>query len=200
VDAVHAFYRAQDSFDAVLAAVGPDQWDIPSYCPGWTVRDVTGHVIWFQEQLLRWATGVPYDDRTGAPGAAHPGGMTGPDPIPAWRSARDKARTSLAAQPLDRPVRLGGDLVPLSAVLRRLAIDHLAHSWDIGYPIGLDVRLDPELVAASFPWAHDFVVRQPGGFGAEIIVPSDADEQTRWLAFLGRTADSSATGAESVQT
>jgi uncharacterized protein (TIGR03086 family) len=199
MDAVQAFHRAQDSFDVVLAAVRPDQWDTPSYCPGWTIRDVAGHVIWFQEQLRCWATDVPYDNKTGAPGAAHPGEMTGPDPTLTWQSARDRVRTVLTAQSLDRPVRLGGDSVPLSAVLRRMAIDHLAHSWDIGYSIGLDVRLDPELVPASFPWARDFVVRQPGRFGAEIAVPPDADEQTRWLGFLGRATDSFAVRAESVQ-
>ncbi|CAM3338580.1 TIGR03086 family metal-binding protein [Kibdelosporangium persicum] len=200
MDAVQALHRAQDSFDAVLAAVGPDQWDAPSCCPGWTIRDVAGHVIWFQEQLRCWATGMPYDNRTGAPGADHPGEMAGPDPMPTWRSARDRARKALKAHSLDRPVRLGDDLVPLSAVVQRLAIDHTAHSWDIGYPIGLAVRLDPELLTASFPWARQFVVRRQSGFGAEIAVPPDADEQTRWLAFLGRGADSFRTGAGSVQT
>ncbi len=81
-----------------------------------------------------------------------------------------------------------------------MTIDQLAHSWDVGYPLGLDVQLAPELLRASFPLARDFVVRQPGRFGAEVAVPADADEQARWLGFLGRAPDSFRFGTWSVRT
>jgi hypothetical protein len=50
------------------------------------------------------------------------------------------------------------------------------------------VRLDPELLPGAFAWARDNVVRAPGFFGPELEPPPDADEQTRWLAYLGRAA------------
>jgi len=50
------------------------------------------------------------------------------------------------------------------------------------------VRLDPELVPIAFAWARDNVIRVPGFFGPELAPPPDADEQTRWLAYLGRCA------------
>jgi uncharacterized protein (TIGR03083 family) len=34
----------------LLASLGPDQWDQPSLCRGWTVRDVAAHVVSYEEQ------------------------------------------------------------------------------------------------------------------------------------------------------
>jgi hypothetical protein len=64
----------------------------------------------------------------------------------------------------------------------------LAHGWDIGHPLGLDLPVEPDLVSGSFAWARDHVIRVPGFFGPELTPPADADEQTRWLAYLGRQA------------
>jgi uncharacterized protein (TIGR03083 family) len=70
---MEAYGRSQEAFDAVLAAVPDDNWDAPSACARWTVRDVAGHVIWGQEQMRHWATGQEYTCTSGAPGAPHPG-------------------------------------------------------------------------------------------------------------------------------
>jgi uncharacterized protein (TIGR03086 family) len=76
--------------------------------------------------------------------------------------------------------------VPLSAITSLLVTDHIAHAWDIAHAVGLPLRLPADLVAGSLAWARDNVVRAPGLFGPELAAPSDADEQTRWLAYLGR--------------
>ncbi len=60
MDTLELYRRAQDGFDAVMAAVEPDQWDAPSMCTEWTVRDVAGHVIWGQRQLRAWALDEDY--------------------------------------------------------------------------------------------------------------------------------------------
>jgi len=57
MDILNPYRRAQEGLDAVLATVRPDQWDTPSTCSEWTVRDIAGHVIWGQRQLRAWATG-----------------------------------------------------------------------------------------------------------------------------------------------
>jgi uncharacterized protein (TIGR03086 family) len=189
VDTMASYRRAQDCFDAVLAAVPADRWDAPSACARWTVRDVAGHVIWGQEQLRHWATGERYGRSDGAPGAPHPGVMAGTDPLATWRAARAETAQTLTDAALGRRVSLPGlGEIPVAAVVTLLITDHIAHAWDIGHALGLDVRPDPELVAASFAWARDNVIRVPGFFGPELRPPSDADERTRWLAFLGRAA------------
>jgi len=189
VHMTECYRRAQDGFDAALAAVPADGWNAPSACAQWTVRDVAGHVIWGQDQLRHWATGQPYTVTTGAPGAPHPGELAGGDPFTTWRAARAASVDSLTEDALGRIVSLPGlGERPLSAIVTLLITDHLAHTWDTGHALGIDVQLDPEVVPVSYRWARDNVVRVPGLFGPELAPPPDADEQTRWLAYLGRAA------------
>jgi uncharacterized protein (TIGR03086 family) len=184
-----SYRRAQDRFDAVVAAVPEDAWDTPSACAEWTLRDVAGHVIWGQHQLRHWATGHDYGERAGAPGAPHPGELAGVDPLATWRSARTACVETLTAEALDRTVSLPGlGERPVAAIVTMLVTDHLAHTWDIAHPLGLDANLDPDLVAGSLTWARDNVIRLPMFFGPELSPPPDADDQTRWLAYLGRAA------------
>ena len=180
---------AQDRMDAVLAQVRDDQWDRPSACTEWTVRDVAGHVAWGQGQLGAWATGADFERPQGAPGTPHPGELTGPDPVATWRVARAEADAVLTEETLARTTTITGiGEVPLAGVLPLLITDLTTHSWDIGHALGMDVRLEPELVGAAFEWARANVVRRPGFFDHEVTPPADADEQTRLLAFLGRVA------------
>src|SRR5262245_58006872 len=62
MDTMESYRRAQDLLDEVLGAVREGQWDGPSACAEWSVRDVAGHVIWGQRQLRAWATGAEYTD------------------------------------------------------------------------------------------------------------------------------------------
>jgi uncharacterized protein (TIGR03086 family) len=184
-----SYRRAQARFDEVLRAVPADRWDAPSACELWTVRDVAGHVIWGQEQLRHWATGQNYSRTEGAPGAPHPAEAAGSDPVATWRTARAAADESLTDETLRGTVTLPGlGETPLSGIVTLLVTDLLAHSWDIGHALDLDVHVEPDLVSGSFAWARDNVIRVPGFFGPELTAPPDADEQTRWLAYLGRAA------------
>lgn len=182
------YLRALDGLEAVLAAVPDDRWDAPSACTEWTVRDVTGHLIWGQRQLRAWATGESYDE-PGAPGTPAPGVLTGDDPLTTWRAARAATVPTLTEETLARITSITGiGDVPLAAVVTLLTTDVVTHTWDIGSALGMDVRLDPELVAVAFEWGRANVVRRPGFFGPELEPAADADEQTRMLAFLGRAA------------
>lgn len=193
MDAMQQYRRAQDDFDAVLAAVRPDQWDAQSACSEWTVRDVAGHVIWGQRQMKAWAAGEDYGDRRGAPGAPHPAEMVDGDPVALWRSARAESTATLTPEALGRTTTVPGmGEVPLAALVALLTTDTLTHTWDIGHALGIQVSLDPALVAPAFDWARSNVVRRPGFFGPELAPPAGSDEQTRMLAFLGRAAWQSA--------
>lgn len=187
METTKAYERAQNGFDAVLGEVGADQWDRPSTCAGWTVRDVAGHVIWGQRQVRAWALDEDYQSPTGFPGSVRPGELAGDDPVATFREARAKADELLTADVLGRMLSLPGlGNIPVIGVLELLVTDFLGHTWDIGHTVGLDVRLDPELLPGSLEWSHQHVVRQPGFFGPEVEVADDADEQTKLLAFLGR--------------
>jgi len=189
METMEKYRRAQDGLDAVLAAVHPEQWDTPSACTEWTVRDIAGHVIWGQHQMRAWAMGEDYTQRAGAPGSPHPAEMAGEDPVATWRAARQASLATLTEEALGQTTSITGiGEVPLAAVVTLLITDHVAHTWDIGHALGMDVRLDPELIAVAFDWAQANVVRRPGFFGPELSPPENADEQTRMLGYLGRAA------------
>jgi uncharacterized protein (TIGR03086 family) len=199
MDAMQRYQRAQDGFDAVLAAVRPDQWDAPSACTEWTVRDVAGHVIWGQRQMRAWATGTDYPDGRGAPGAPHPGELAGADPVAVWRAARAESVPALTPEALGRTTSITGlGDVPLAEMVTLLTVDHVVHTWDVGHALGMDVRLDPTFVALVSDWAPSHVVRRPGFFGPEVTPPGGGDEQARMLGFLGRAAWQPVSGTPSV--
>jgi uncharacterized protein (TIGR03086 family) len=187
MDTMQWYRRAQDTIDGVLADVPADAWERPSACTEWTVRDVAGHTIWGQRQLRAWATGAEYADGSGAPGSPHPAPLTGDDPFGTWRTARAEALETLTPEALDRTTELPGlGEIPVAALLELLGADHLAHAWDIAHGVGIDLRYDEALLPGAFAWARKNVLRRPGFFGPELTPPADADEQTRFLAFLGR--------------
>lgn len=37
---------------AFLSSLTPEQWQAPTLCPGWRVRDVVAHVISYDDQSL----------------------------------------------------------------------------------------------------------------------------------------------------
>lgn len=189
MDIMQSYRQAQDGLEAVLAAVQPGQWDAPSACTEWTVRDVAGHVIWGQHQMRAWATGEEYGERAGAPGSPHPGVMAGDDPLATWQAARAASVPTLTEEALARTVTITGlGELPLMSMISLMITDTVTHTWDMGHAIGLDVRLEPQLVTIAFEWGRAHVVRRPGFFEPELTPPADADEQTRMLAFLGRAA------------
>lgn len=185
-----SYRRAQDGFDAVLAQVPEGAWDKQSECAAWSVRDVVGHVVWGQEFILHWGTGRLFTSTDGAPGSAHPGPVAGPDPLTRWRAARAAAEQVLTPAGLRQTYETRGfGTIPLSTFIEAVTTDFLAHTWDIGHACGLDVRTSPDLLPGSWEWARANIVhRSPTGIGPELTPPDGSDEQTRWLAFLGRKA------------
>lgn len=182
------YRRAQDGFDELVSQVPADRWDDPSVCAKWTNRDVIGHVVWGQELVRHLATGVPYESRTGAPGAPNPGVLVPGDPVPAWRAARASSVATLNDDSLRRPMppEAYAD-APLATFVRAVTTDFLAHTWDIGSAVGMDVKLDQSLLPGSWAWARETITfRDPDFIGPEVTPAPDADEQTRLLAYLGR--------------
>jgi uncharacterized protein (TIGR03086 family) len=184
-----SYRRAQDGFDTVLASVPADEWEAPSTCADWSVRDVAGHVIWGQDQLRCWATGETYGGPDGGPGSPHPAELARDDPLATWRRARTACAAVLTDETLDRIISLPGlgDRT-IESMVTIVFNDTFIHTWDIGHALGVAAQLPSDLVAVSHAWARDSIFRVPGFFGPEMTPPPDADEQTRWLAFLGRAA------------
>jgi uncharacterized protein (TIGR03086 family) len=68
--------------------------------------------------------------------------------------------------------------------------DTLVHTWELSRATGQDEALDTAAMRAgtAILTPIDEAVRRPGGFADKIASPADADEQTRFLHFVGQPA------------
>ena len=173
------YARVAEGFDVRLAALdGRDAWAAPTPCTDWTVRELVGHVVSVHRHVG--------------------GGMTGdlqppaadPDLVAAWREATAAVRAALAD-----PERAGAPVsgrfapMPLEQLIGRLlCIDTVVHTWDLARATGQSEALDAPAVTIAFEGIRpaDEAIRGGGGFGPKIEPAPDADEQTRFLCFLGR--------------
>ena len=146
------YRRAQDGFDKVLGVVPAGGWDaVALRALDRARRRRPCHLGPGAARALGDRAGLrPHGRRPGAP---HPAEMAGTDP------AVDMAhRPSCGRRHLDRRgPRPGPSPSPVSA-RRRLSGDRHAAGhrspgpqWDIGHAIGLDVRLEPDLVPDRSP-------------------------------------------------
>ena len=156
-------------FTARIVEVPDDQWENPAPLPGWTARDVVGHVVEATESYF------PSIDR---PAPDHP--PVAEDPVAAWASTRDAMQAALDDHRTPPAVE--------SSIATELCADLLLHSWDVAHACDLDEHLDPDDVHAVFEAVKPMnpALRTTHAWGPALPVGQGADEQTQLLAFLGR--------------
>ena len=176
------FRQIAGTFTERVEAVPEGAWDNPAPCEGWVARDVVRHLTgWMPDLFLR-----NYDiEFAGAPSADD-------DPIAAWQSVRDGVQAALDDEALagrERPAGPGTFRLD-QAVDMFGTPDVLIHTWDLARATGLDESLDTAVVSRVYTGMISFddaAMRASGHFGARVEVPESADEQTKLLAFTGRT-------------
>lgn len=183
---VDLYLRAVDEFDRRVQEVDDDQWDNPTPCTEWTVRDLVNHVtsgdLWVAP-LLAGKTLEEVGDR-------FEGDVLGDDPKAAWAQARSGATAAVQEASLDQSVHTSMGPMPAHNYLGQMFGDHLIHAWDLARGIDADDRLDPELVEECDRTMrpHEEMIRAAGVFGDRVEPPSGADAQARLLALVGREA------------
>ncbi len=173
------YARIAGAFGARLAGVDAHAWDAPTPCTEWTVRELVGHVVSVHRHVV-----------AGMPDGGLPAPATDPDLVAAWRAATAAVRDALA-DPALAAEPVAGRFAPMTfeqLVGRLLCNDTIVHTWDLARATGQDDALDAAGVSAAFEGIRpaDDAIRGPGGFGPKIEPPAGADEQTRFLCFLGR--------------
>jgi uncharacterized protein (TIGR03086 family) len=175
MDLVDRYQNAAEGFTARLDAVADDQWDNPTPCTDWNVRELVDHVIAIQRQIPE-GLGMIVDD--------------GGTPQATWNAVRESALAALR-QPgaLDRTMPgAGGRVVPVEMALIPRLSDVLVHTWDLARATGGDERLNPEIAAIVLERLkpNDEILRSSGTFGPKLEAPPDADEVVELLCFTGR--------------
>jgi uncharacterized protein (TIGR03086 family) len=186
------FRLASDGFLARISAVRPDQWQSPTPCPAWTVRDVTVHVINEQRRTLSTVRGTAPQPLYGV-AVAEMGQLPATDADADLAAAWGQIGSELA-QTMDDPACLDVLIptpmgpTPYRQILDALPEDVLIHTWDIARAIGADETLDVSLVEHVYEHLKplDDMLRQPWAFGPVTPTPAGADLQTEFLCFVGR--------------
>ena len=181
-DIQERYERVTARFTEVVRAVPAGAWENPSPCEGWTARDVVGH-------LTEWIPAF-----FGGQGVAFPPvPSVEDDPVSAWETVQTSIATALA----DRTVAATRIETPFSAQSFAETVDMIVtgdvftHTWDLARATGQDESLDPDqlqrMVAAVGAMPEE-ALRADGMFGPPLEVPPGADDQTKYLAYLGRRA------------
>ena len=181
-DIAERYERVTSQFTERVRAVPPSAWNNPSPCEGWTARDVVGH-------LTQWIPAF-----FGSHGVEFPVvPSVEDDPLGAWETVRVTIATALAD-----PIMAATEVeTPFSKQSLAETVDMIVtgdvftHTWDLARATGQSETLDPDQLQrmiAGIGAMPDEVLRAEGMFGPPIDVPADADDQTRFLGYVGRRA------------
>ena len=178
--------RAVEHWAARVAAVTDDQWDDPTPCTEWSVRDLVNHVV--GEEL--WTAPLLRGRTIAEVGSQFDGDVLGDGPL-----LKARVASAEAAAVVDEIVP-GGGRVQLSygeedmgEYVRQLCADHLIHGWDLAAATGGNTSMDPELVAEVATW---FAQREAMYRGGGAIGPRQSgrgDPGPDLLAAFGRASD-----------
>ena len=168
-------------FTELVHGAAPDSWDNPSPVAAWRARDVVGHLVEWFPGFLEAGAGVRLPQ----------GPSVADDPVAAWQVHCDAVQ-ALLDDP-DTPSRVlsnphVGDVPLHEAIDRFYTGDVFLHSWDLARATGQDDTLDAHKCAVMLAGMEplDELLRQSGQYGPRVVVPDDADVQTKLIAFIGR--------------
>lgn len=171
------YRKVAEAFTARVEQVPVGAWDKPTHCDGWVVRDIVRHIVGTTEFFLG----------TGPEGAP----TVDDDPVGAWKAARDTILTALADPAIAvKEVESPAGKKTIEEMVGIFGVgDVLIHTWDLARAAGLDETLDPAEVSRLYAFMQpmDQMMRQGDAFGPKVEVPDAADEQTKLIAFTGRT-------------
>lgn len=185
MDVIELHRRTVDTWTARLSAVGPDQWDLPTPCAEWSVRDLVNHVVGegaWTVPLMRGSTMAEVGDTLD-------GDLLGDDPTATGRRTADEAVAVVAETlPGGGKVHLSYGEEDMAEYVRQLAADHLVHAWDLAAATGGDRHLDEELLEEVGTWfaEREEIYRSGGAIGPRVDVSGDL--QSDLLAGTGRDA------------
>jgi len=185
VDLPEAHAHALDSARRPIAGIGADQWDVPSTCEGWTVRDLVNHIVAGNYWAAELTSGLTIEEV----GDRLDGDVLGTDPLRAYDdSAIVSAAAFRAPGAMEAPCAVSYGPVPGEVYCGHRLVDVLIHGWDVAVSTGQDATLDPSLVEAALDVVEPQIdlIAGSGQYGTPQPVADGAGPQTRLLALLGR--------------
>jgi uncharacterized protein (TIGR03086 family) len=143
------YLRALDSFAVILNNVSAHQWESPTPCTAWNVRQLIGHTIDAQRQLVAMLTDSP--PRPPVAAATELESVASLEPKTSWRTADVDVRNAIAELNDSHEVSTPMGSKALIEVLATAVIEPFIHGWDLAIATGQQVDLDTETVDLLLP-------------------------------------------------
>ncbi len=189
MDAVEALHAANAEFERRLRQVAPDQWELPTPCPEWTVSGLVNHMLLGTRMSIHVLSGMPRDEVISHLDDDLLG--TTDDPVATFVELAEQVVTGFSRPGgLDGMVEHPAGEFPRPVFCGFRVADAACHAWDLARAIGADETLDEALVDYAWndaqPMREMIVASGMFGEGASGTVGDDAPLQTRYLDLMGR--------------
>jgi uncharacterized protein (TIGR03086 family) len=171
------------AWSALLTDVGADDWERPTPCTEWSVRDLVNHVT--GENL--WTVPLLEGNTIEEVGDRFDGDVLGSDPSGAALDAAAAALGEVTQRlPAGGTVHLSYGDERLEEYIWQLAADHLVHGWDLAVAIGATPRMDEGAVEGVSSWfaEREELYRSAGAIGPRAGTYDDPRDDL--LARFGR--------------
>jgi uncharacterized protein (TIGR03086 family) len=188
-DPLAALTAALDGTGQLVGAVTDEQWQLPTPCSGWSVRELVNHLVGGNRLCTRVLRGEPLPplDQLGRRGHLD---QLGDDPALAHDTSAAELLAALAAPGvLERVHTLPVGPLPGPAVVHLRTVETLVHGWDLARATGRTPPFADELAEPEMPFSRDLLARLPEGrqpFAPPGPAPEDAPAIDRLAALLGR--------------
>lgn len=176
---VELLAQALDEAGGLVDGVAPHQWERPTPCTAWSVRDVVEHLT-----AGNHATASALRDGPGQVGTSVPKDFK--------ESADELLRAFAEPGAVDRVVAVPLGRVPGVVALHLRLVEALVHGWDLARATGQAARFDDETAERALAFTLDKLADVPADrspFGPPQPVAADAPALDRLAACLGRTVD-----------
>jgi uncharacterized protein (TIGR03086 family) len=188
-DPIAPLATALDSTGRLVAAIRDDQWELPTPCSEWTVRQLLNHLVGGQRLNTRVLSGEPLPDpsQLGRRGGED---QLGDDPARAYRSTAEAMLAAFRAPGvLGRTHTIPAGTLPGPAVVHIRIVETLVHGWDLARATGQVADFPDEIVETEIEISRRLLGGLPPGrvsFAQPQPVADDAPAIDRLAALLGR--------------
>jgi uncharacterized protein (TIGR03086 family) len=189
VEPIEALCRARQEFETRLRLVTDDQWDLPTPCTDWSVRELVNHVLLGTRMSVQLLAGAAAEEVMSGFGDDLVGDRSGV--VTRFVDLADQMDEGFAKPGgLDGTVNHPMGVIPRTRFVGFRIGDYGIHAWDLARAIGADEQLDPALVQVMWDGLEPMagMVAETGMFGegASPGLGADGPLQTRLLDLSGR--------------
>ncbi|HEX9337580.1 MAG TPA: TIGR03086 family metal-binding protein [Pseudonocardiaceae bacterium] len=168
-----------DETERLIAGVRPEQWDAPTPCIEWTVRELVDHVVGGD----RLFTAALRGDEVATQRLAD-------EPATAFRASADDLVAAFGLPgALAKVVTVPFGAVPGAVALHLRITEILVHGWDLGRATGQPARFPDDIVEQELAFTQSALADVPperSPFAPPRPVAPDAPALDRLAGLLGR--------------